>query len=344
MTDYLDHIGSEGGDWDRYAEGGPVAELENRVADLLGKPAAAMFPSGVMAQQAMLRVWCDRRGCHRVAVPDLSHLLHHELDGPRLLHGLRFEVLGQGRELPTVDHLDQIAGPLGALLLELPLRDAGYLLPTWPELTEITEAARARGAAIHFDGARLWESQPWFDRPLEAICAMADSVYVSLYKGLGGLSGALVAGPQDAIDEARAWRTRQGGTLFSLLPYAVAGLLGLDEQLPRMREYHQRAVELAAVLRQAGFAVVPDPPQSVAFRLMALGTANDLYERVVSHMEQERVALTPPWNPADVPGWSWTEITVDSGTMQWSVDEASSTLVRVLLAEHRPEPVSPEPC
>jgi threonine aldolase len=331
LTDYLDHLGAGAGDWDRYGEGGPVAELENRVANLVGKPAAVMFPSGVMAQQAMLRVWCDQLGCSRVALPDLSHLLHHELDGPRLLHGLRFEVLGEGRELPTADNLREIPGRLGALLLELPLRDAGYLLPTWPQLIEITDAARARGAAIHFDGARLWESQPWFDQPLETICAIADSVYVSLYKGLGGMAGALVAGPQDAVAEARDWRTRHGGTLFSILPYAVAGLRGLDRELPRMGEYHERAVKLAAALRQAGFAVVPDPPHAVAFRLMAPGTAEDLYERVVAHMEHERVALTPPWSPAEVPGWGWTEITVDAATMDWSVEEATSTLARVLL-------------
>lgn len=335
-TDYLAHLGADAGDWDRYGEGGPVAELEKRVSNLLGKPAAAMFPSGVMAQQAMLRVWCDRRGCSRVALPDLSHLLHHELDGPRLLHGLRFEVLGEGRELPTVADLGEIPGPLGALLLELPLRDAGYLLPTWSQLVEMTGAARARGAAIHLDGARLWESQPWFDQPLETICATADSVYVSLYKGLGGLSGALVAGPEDAISEARDWRTRQGGTLFSLLPYAVAGLRGLDKELPRMREYHERAVEFATALCEAGFAVVPDPPQAVAFRLMAPGTAEVLYERVVAYMEQELVALTPPWSPADVPGWAWTEITVDAATMDWSVQEATDTLARVLLGHGHP--------
>ena len=50
------------GGWDRYGEHGPVAELERQVAELLGKPAAAMFPSGVMAQQSVLRCWTDRQG------------------------------------------------------------------------------------------------------------------------------------------------------------------------------------------------------------------------------------------------------------------------------------------
>jgi hypothetical protein len=48
--------------WDRYGAKGPVLELESRVAELFGKPAAAMFPSGIMAQQATLRVWADRQG------------------------------------------------------------------------------------------------------------------------------------------------------------------------------------------------------------------------------------------------------------------------------------------
>jgi threonine aldolase len=63
--------------WDRYGNGGPVEQLEQQVAELLGKPAAAMFPSGIMAQQAALRVWTDRAGSRRVAIPELSHLLHH---------------------------------------------------------------------------------------------------------------------------------------------------------------------------------------------------------------------------------------------------------------------------
>ncbi len=83
-----------------YAERGAVAQLEQEVAELLGKPAAAMFPSGIMAQQAALRVWCDRAGSTRVGIPELSHLLQHEDDGPRLLHGFRFEHVSTGPQPP----------------------------------------------------------------------------------------------------------------------------------------------------------------------------------------------------------------------------------------------------
>src|SRR5262249_29794691 len=46
---------------DAYGDG-PVEVLERRVAGLLGKPAAAFFPSGTMAQQVALRTWAQRTG------------------------------------------------------------------------------------------------------------------------------------------------------------------------------------------------------------------------------------------------------------------------------------------
>ena len=129
-------------EWDRYGERGAVAQLEAEVAELLGKPAAVMFPSGIMAQQATLRAWCDRSGSRRVALPDLSHLVHHEQDGPRRVLGLELEWLTTGRETPTAEALAKVGGHLGAAMFELPLRDAGCLLPTWDELVELSAAAR----------------------------------------------------------------------------------------------------------------------------------------------------------------------------------------------------------
>ncbi|HYN67483.1 MAG TPA: beta-eliminating lyase-related protein [Ornithinibacter sp.] len=317
--------------WDRYGEHGPVAALERRVADLLGMPAAAMFPSGVMAQQSMLRVWCDTSGSRRVAIPGLSHLLRHEGDGPRLLHGFDFALLTDGPTVPLAEHLTAIPGVLGAVLLELPLRDAGHLLPTWDELVAFSRACRERGVPLHLDGARIWESAPGLGHTPAEVAALADSVYVSLYKGLGGLAGAVVAGPEDEVAQARVWRTRMGGTLFSLMPYAVAGLRGLDRELPRMAEYHERAVLLAQRLEAAGIRVTPQPPHTNAFRIHVERDAADLDERRVVAMERDQVRLSPPWSASDAPGWSWTELTVGPATLQWDVDEAVETLVRVYL-------------
>lgn len=317
-------------EWDRYGDGGPVAAVEQEVAELLGKPAAAMFPSGTMAQQCMLRVWTDRAGSRRVALPAQSHLLHHELDGPRLLHGFQFELLSDGPRVPTVADVTNTPGKLGACLLELPLRDAGYLLPTWDELTAFSTACRARGVALHFDGARVWESAPYLGHSLAEIADLADSVYVSFYKGLRGLAGAALAGPTDAIDEALQWRQRMGGTVFTMLPYAVAALRGLRDELPQMPAYHDRAVALATAFQAAGIEVFPQPPHTNAFRILVDDDHDAIIDRLTKFMETDGISVSPPWGHSDVPGWSWTEFTVGPATLEWSIEEAVEVLSRAL--------------
>lgn len=320
------------GVWDRYGEGGPVAALESQVAALLGKPAAVMFPSGIMAQQSTLRVWSDRQGSRRIAIPEASHLLHHEQDGPRLLHDFQWAPLTTGGVVPTVEHLAAIPGALGAALLELPLRDGGYVLPSWEELEAFSLACSDRDVPLHLDGARLWESAPHLGHTPAEIAALADTVYVSFYKGLRGLAGAVVAGPEDVISEVRLWRSRHGGTLPTMLPYAVSALRGLREELPRMAEYHQRALQMAELLAAKGFRTFPRQPHSNAFRLFVEAPGDVVSERVVTVMESERLGVTPPWRDSvDVPGWSWTEFTVGSATMEWSPERAVHVLARVLL-------------
>ena len=191
-------------------------------------------------------------------------------------------------------------------------------------------AARERGVPLHFDGARLWESQPYLEHSLAEIADLADTVYVSFYKGLGGLAGAVVAGPSDVVAEARRWRSRHGGTLFTLAPFALAGLRGLRLLLPRMAEYHQRAVELAAAFQERGFRIVPSPPHTNAFQLYVDQPAEEVNERVLTMLERDHTALVSPLNPGAMPATAWAEFTVGAATMEWSVEEAAEAMARLL--------------
>lgn len=191
---------------DMYGDG-LVETLEERVAELLGTEAAVFFPTGTMAQQIVLRCWAGRTGDATVALHALSHPEVHERQAFSQVSGLRPVRLTNEPRMPTAEEVRDFPEPFGALLLELPLRDAGFVLPTWEELTEVVEAARERDAVVHFDGARLWECTPHFGRPLKEIAGLADSVYVSFYKSLGGFGGAAVGGRR------RSWtRRRPGGT------------------------------------------------------------------------------------------------------------------------------------
>ena len=316
---------------DMYGEGGVLSELEAEVASLLGKPAAAFMPSGVMAQQCVLRVWADRRGTKRVALHGLSHFVLHELDALEAMHGLHLEHLSDEPRPATAADLAGVPGHLAAASIELPLRDAGYLLPSWDELEAFADACRERDVPLHIDGARLWESAPYWDREPADVAALADTVYVSFYKGLGGLAGAAVVGPQDVIDEARRWQRRHGGTLITLLPYAVSARDGLRRHAPQMTRYRHAAVEVAATLSARGLQVLPNPPHTNAFRVFAPIGADVVNERRLAHMEATLESVTRGFRPVEVPGWSMTEFTAGSATISAGAAVAGNRVADVIL-------------
>jgi threonine aldolase len=164
---------------DLYGEGGAVEAVEGRVADLLGTEAAAFFPTGTMAQQVAVRYGAELTGRTAIGLHPLSHLVVHERDAYAALTGLRAVRTTDAPRNPTAAEVAGLDEPIGTLLLELPLRDAGFVLPSWDELVATAEAARARGARVHLDGARLWESTSYLGHSLAEVAALADSTYVS---------------------------------------------------------------------------------------------------------------------------------------------------------------------
>lgn len=265
---------------DRYGTGGVVNALEERVAELLGTPAAAYLPSGTMAQQAVLRVHAERRGRRTVLFHPESHLDRHEGRALERLHGLVGRPVGDRHRLLTTDDLTAVAEPPAALVLELPQRDLGGQLPAWDDLVAQTAWARDRGAAVHLDGARLWEASAGYARPPGEVAGLFDTAYVSFYKGIGALAGCCLAGPADVVAEVREWRGRTGGTLFGMWPGAASALHCLEQRLPRMADYLVRAREVADAVRDLpGVTVVPDPPQTPMLHLLLRTTPERFRER-----------------------------------------------------------------
>src|SRR5947209_14773260 len=234
---------------DHYGEGEIVQNFEREIAELLGKEAAMVCPTGVMAQQIALRIWSERKHCGTVVFHPMCHLETHEHKAYQWLNGLHARLAGHPVRLRTLEDLQDVAEPVAALLLELPQRDIGGQLPAWEDLQAQTALARERGWALHMDGARLWQAGPFYDRPYSEIAALFDSVYVSFYKDLRALAGAVLAGSEDFIAEARVWRRRHGGELFQYYPLVLSARIGLRERLPRMPAYAERARHLPGILR-----------------------------------------------------------------------------------------------
>lgn len=316
---------------DRYGEGPIVYELEREVAALLGKEAALLFPSGTMAQTIALRIHCDARGTSAVAFHPTCHLELFEQAGFAHLHALKASLIGHRDALITLSDVEALSPPLGAVLLELPQREIGGQLPQWGDLRAQIDAIRERGAAVHLDGARVWQTAPFYGRPLAEISALFDTVYVSLYKDLAGLAGAVLAGPAGVIDQARVWRRRHGGTLPRLFPLVAAARPGFAELLPQMDVFCSHARALASSFAAVdGVDVVPDPPQTPMFHLHLRGDAGAIFERSLAIARDQRVWILPALQPTAVPGISRAEITVGEPALAISPDEAAGLLARIV--------------
>jgi threonine aldolase len=299
--------------------GGPVATVEERVADLLGTEAAVWFPTGTMAQQVTLRYGADRCGITAVALHPLGHQEVHERHAYAELSGLRAVHSTGAPRNPTGAEIAALDEPVGTVVIELPLRDAGFVLPTWAELTESCIAARAIGARVHFDGARIWESCPYLGKSLRQIAALADSTYVSFYKSVDGISGAALAGTTALAAYARAWRHRHGGNLFQQWPAALSALAGLDRQLPRLPEYVGHARTVAAALSTLpGARVWPSPPHTHQFRFFLPFPVAELDSAALALAEQDKTWFVGAWRETEVPGVSMTEVTVTAAGLEWS--------------------------
>lgn len=246
---------------DIYGVGPVINDFETELAGLLGKPAAVFFPSGVMAQQIALRLWCDAAGNPSVAYHPLCHLEIHEQDAIRALHRLEPVCLGQADRLFTLADLMAVDPAPACLLIELPQREIGGQLPAWDDLVAMADYCRAHGIRTHLDGARLFETLPYYRKTAAEIAALFDSVYVSFYKGLGSVAGAMLAGEADFMAEATIWKRRHGGDLISLYPYTIAARHWLHRRADRMEAYWRAAQTVAAELNAIpGVDTVPRQP------------------------------------------------------------------------------------
>jgi len=309
---------------DLYGDG-VTAALEERVAGLLGKPAAVFFPTGTMAQQVALRCWAMRSGNPAVAMHPLNHLEVHEREAYQVISGLRPVWLTREPRQPTAEEVRNLDEPFGTLLLELPLRDPGYLLPTWAAYTELVAAARERGAYVHLDGARLWESTPYLGQDLATVAGLADSLYVSFYKTLGGISGAVLAGPADFVAQARAWRHRYGGNVFQHWPAVLAAGHGLDRELPRLASYVEHAAVVARVLAALpGARVYPAVPHTHQFQLWLPGPAEALTAAAFALAAEEKTWFAGGWKDVSPAGLARTEITVAAPALELTADEVAA--------------------
>ncbi|MFC4098151.1 threonine aldolase family protein [Paenibacillus xanthanilyticus] len=280
-------------DADMYGQGKVIGDFERKMADYLGKPSAVFFPSGTMAQQIALRIWCDRKASKRVAYHPLSHLEIHEQRGLHELHDIEPVLLAEADRLIRLDDVTSMPEDVACLLLELPQREIGGQLPAFEELEAISAYCRARGIKLQLDGARLFEVLPYYQKTAAEICALFDSVYVSFYKGIGGIAGAILAGASDFTEESAVWKRRHGGDLISLYPYIVTADYYFDRRVGRMAHYWSGAEKVARLFNASRHVVtVPEVPVTNMFHVHIALPPEQVEEALVKVAQASGVGLS----------------------------------------------------
>jgi threonine aldolase len=248
---------------DVYGEGTLIQEFEHKVASLLGFEAAVFCISGTMAQVTALRLAAGERGRAPVALHPTSHIFVHEGSNFQLLDHFDALQVGERHRPWTAADISAIPDRLSAVGLEIPMREIGGQLSDWDELAQIKAHCAARDIHLHMDGARLWEAAAGYGRDVAEIAQGFDSVYVSLYKGIGGLGGAMLCGSTEFIARATKWFARQGGKLVHQSPYVVAAAMQFDARLAAMPACFRRTQFLYEVLAaHPAIKVNPARPQA----------------------------------------------------------------------------------
>jgi threonine aldolase len=320
---------------DTYGQGAIITDFEQEIAQILGKEAAVFMPSGTMCQQIALRIWAERTGKHRVAFHPTCHLEIFEQQGYRELHHLQGILVGDRAHLMRLADLQAVAQPLAALLIELPQREIGGQLPMWEDLLALTIWAREQGMMLHLDGARLWQCHAFYQRDYQEIAALFESVYVSFYKDLGGIAGAVLAGPKPFIAEARIWQRRHGGNLVQLYPYVIAARVGLHEHLPRMDAYAAKARSIAEAITAAHLpqvSIIPNPPQTNMMHVYLRGDKEAIINAAVEVSRASSIFAVPRLQPTILPDQWAFEWTVGNATLDIP-DDAIVGLLRSMVAQ-----------
>jgi len=269
-------------------------ELQRRMAELLGHEAALFLPTATMANQAALRV-LSRPGC-KVVAEERTHVLIYEWGGPAIHSGLVMQglVAEAGRPTPKqIEEVDEL-GAGSVLVLENTHRSSGGRV--WPldEFRAAAEAARSCGAAVHLDGARLFNAAVAAGVEPSAWGALADTVTICFSKGLGCPFGAILAGSAETIERAWEGKFLFGGALRQSGIAAAAMLYALDHHVERLADDHTRARRLAEGIGidpatvETNFVPIPDEPglrERLRERGVGVGGLRPGWLRAVTHLD-----------------------------------------------------------
>ncbi len=238
---------------DVYGEDPTVRRLEERAAELLGREAGLFVPSGTMGNQIAIHL-------HTIPASEVigeagTHVFNFEMGAMAALSGALPRPIPTATGILPPDAVEKAIQPKSLyrtptrlLVLENTHNLAGGRVVPLDRMRELVDVARRHGIAVHLDGARVHNAAAALGIPAATLAEGCDTVMFCLSKGLAAPVGSLLVGDTEAMQEARRIRKVFGGGMRQAGVLAAAGLVALDEMLPRLAEDHTTARRLGELL------------------------------------------------------------------------------------------------
>ena len=241
---------------DVYGEDPTINQLEETVAEMLGKEAALFVPSGTMGNLISVLAHCGRGD--EMILGDQAHIFMYEQGGSAALGGVHPRTV-RNRADGTLD-LDEIEESIRGENEHFPVtkllclenthnRCGGRVLPL-DYVDAAGKLAHEHGLQLHVDGARLWNAAVALNESPARLLKHADTASVCLSKGLAAPVGSVVVGDGDFIRRARRNRKVVGGGMRQAGMVAAAGLVAVHEMVERLSDDHENAKRFARGLAQ----------------------------------------------------------------------------------------------
>jgi threonine aldolase len=241
-----------------------VQRLEAMAAERMGKEAGLFTASGTMANLVALLTHCGR-GDEAIA-GQLAHIVQAEVGSAAGLASVNIRQAAndtQGRidleEVRSLIRPREGYFPRTALICLENTHNYcnGSALPA-SYTAEVAAVAHEAGAALHIDGARIFNAACALETTPKELAKDAESVTFCLSKGLSAPMGSILCGSADFIARARKNRRMVGGGLRQVGIVAAAGIVALEEMVDRLADDHANARYLADGLASIP-GVVVDP-------------------------------------------------------------------------------------
>ena len=274
-----------------------VNELQEKAAKMFGMEDALFFPSGTMANQTAIKLHTqpgDKLICDKYA-----HVYNYEGGGAAFNSGVTCKLIDGQRGMFTAAQLEEavfgradIHVPYSRLVcIENTTNKGGGACWDFSELEKIQKIAKENNLAFHLDGARLFNALVAKKESPKQYGQLFDTISICLSKGLGAPIGSILLGSKKDIAKALRIRKLFGGAMRQVGFLAAAGIYALDNHINRLKEDHQKAKEIGAVLESVSYVTKLETIETniVIFYVdEKIGAA-----KFIQKMKDKNILLTP---------------------------------------------------